>query len=858
MMIRLDQIHDMEPWKILQRECPVCKKTATLFAGNITEQQACMACFHKQLEIKLIQENISQWTWERFSFSLSSLGEIEDRLRALIHFSFFQTMEATPELLVENLGFDTAHPLAWYARQKAHEACLYFKDKEKMIKTILGIEKFGSWQQKANMVKVSYELGSTQPEVIEFIERMASDPSPSVRSCVARIVMAKKVKKIDWAKALYEKLSYDKNLLVREACGMENKDQNDIFLHNAFLERKREARIRANRTIKPKASYNVTEMIINQHCNFPLQGMVYELYLSHIPDLLDKNNYSKDKLAALKQNTNDAFVRILAAAINNDLLFKTILERLPRQVVTLLYLFVWEFEKCEIKTLAQKLDLLMEQDRSDAVLSQQTAMPLQEAVKKDPAYFMFQVCKDWSYHKGDMDFICINRYLSAHIQKRLPAPDFGRLDPVQDIQARFENIHEDSQEIFRQLPVILSFIAQGNLKFNKNGNTPLLGSLKKMATACKIDEFYTNGVKDLAYLKTTLLAEFLNCTAFKPKDLEDLPAFIKKRIHHYFSFKDFTAHSSRGVFGYIKRQMYDLGPNGDERQIRLNFEKILTSLPKGEWVSTCNLTRAAFYDGIDFNPFLEPYEFNSLYIQVDGPAAYPSREKEHIHRLSTYDIITLPYVKAMMFLFGALGMVSLGYSSPENKIYRQYKKPWLSIYDGLKYVKLTEFGNYILGRKKQFINEIIISSAKIEIDEQKTMLSIYGQNPIKQMALEAVGQQINGSSYMVNYQSFLKECDTHKDVEKKIQFFRDNIVKKPPAIWENFFKEVCARMNPLEEVPAMSVFRVKPDRELLTLLTTDKMLKKYVIRAENHHMIVLNSDFSKVKNRLAFFGFFIS
>jgi len=138
------------------------------------------------------------------------------------------------------------------------------------------------------------------------------------------------------------------------------------------------------------------------------------------------------------------------------------------------------------------------------------------------------------------------------------------------------------------------------------------------------------------------------------------------------------------------------------------------------------------------------------------------------------------------------------------------------------------------------------------------MLSIYGEDPIKQMALEAVGQQINGSSYMVNYQSFLKECNTHGDVENKIQFFRDNIAIKPPEIWEDFFTKALGRMNPLEPVPDMAVFRVKPDRELLNLLTRDKILKKYVIRAENHHILLRMADFSPVRKRLAVLGFFIN
>ncbi len=262
-------------------------------------------------------------------------------------------------------------------------------------------------------------------------------------------------------------------------------------------------------------------------------------------------------------------------------------------------------------------------------------------------------------------------------------------------------------------------------------------------------------------------------------------------------------------------------------------------------------------DGIDFNPFSKAYEFTSLYISRNLPN-YSRRDNVYLQKLPTIDILTLPYIKAMMFLMGALGIVELGYSMPENNIFRQYNKPWLTFYDGLKYVRLTGFGSYVIDRKKHFSHDITTQSAEIGINEHKTMLSIFGNDPVKQMALEAVGQQITNSSYMVSYQSFLKDCSTHKDVENKIKFFRDNIIAEPPRIWEVFFNQVLARMNPLEQVPAISVFKVKSDRELLALLTRDNILKKYVIRAENHHIIVKTSDFSKVKKRLALLGFFIS
>ncbi|OQY51688.1 MAG: hypothetical protein B6230_04290 [Desulfobacteraceae bacterium 4572_89] len=856
-MMSLDYIDEMEPWVITHGRCPVCKKTATRFTSNTSGKQKCMNCFHKALETRLIREDISQWTWERFSLSLSSLGSMKDRLIALIHFSVFQSVERLPKLLVENLGFDSPHPLAWYARQKAYEASIYFQDSGKILKTILGLQKFISWQQKANMVKVCYGIDSSSPDVKLFITQMASDSSPNVRCHVADTI---KDDKQAWVKTLFRKLCFDNNPLVREACRMVIKGNTAA---NGGRQGSGENRKLSRQPIKKqKPSYNRTEKFISMYCVFAMPKKIYEQYLSHIPDLLDKKKYKEKDLAALRINCEDSIIRLLAAVLSDKLLFKTVLERLPKQVVMLLYLLVWELRECDSQTAEKKLLQLMEIDSPDTVLdtSSETMarMPLFKAVKKNPAYFLFHIHENWAYGSRDNYTIAINPGLLALIEKIMPFPDFIRLVPVSDIKSRVKKVHKNNNDIFQQLPVILSFIDQGNLRLNKANTSILMSSLKKMANTCQINEYYKNGGKEFNYLKTKLLADFFNCMGpWEPKELENLPGFIKKRINQYFSFTEFESHRSRSAFTYIKHQMEYYDSDDDEMKMRKDLEEIFALLPKGEWISTNNLARMAYYNGIQFNPFAEDYEFDDLYISIKSDYSYRRMERKYVCHFSMYDIITLPFINTMMFFFGALGMVDLGYSYPENTICRQGDKSWLSIFDGLKYVRLTEFGNYILGRKKRFTVDIKIQSSKIEIDEHKTMLSMYGEDPIKKMVLEAVGQQINKSSYMVNYESFLKDCTTHKDVENKIQFFRDNIVEKPPIIWEGFFKEVLARMNPLEPVQVMAVFRVKQDRELLSILATDKILKKHVIKAENYHILVKTTDFSKVKKRLAFLGFFI-
>ncbi len=54
----------------------------------------------------------------------------------------------------------------------------------------------------------------------------------------------------------------------------------------------------------------------------------------------------------------------------------------------------------------------------------------------------------------------------------------------------------------------------------------------------------------------------------------------------------------------------------------------------------------------------------------------------------------------------------------------------------------------------------------------------------------------------------------------------------------------------------MYILKVQPDKELIALLTTDPVLKKHVIKAENYHLIVEKKQYSTVKKRLAQFGFF--
>lgn len=416
------------------------------------------------------------------------------------------------------------------------------------------------------------------------------------------------------------------------------------------------------------------------------------------------------------------------------------------------------------------------------------------------------------------------------------------------------------------MPLILAFIAQDNLEFTKNSDRIKVGSLKKMSTLCKLKEFYGESQTALKYMKTSFLADFLiSGASCKDEEHGNLPLFLKNRIKEYMEFTDSKTLRCRELLNHVKRKKAEFDSDEDEKNIRHSLQTMLTLLPEGEWVSVYNIAKAVFYRELEINPFSHPSE---CHLQLDMappkdtssrlPASLRQNSRVLLSHVNELDAISIPLMKALLFFFGSLNIVALGYSDPENDVYHHPDKPWLTIFDGLQYVRLTDFGAFVLGKKESFAAFLSVEKqpADIIIDENRTMLSIFGEDPVKRLLLESVGKRINKSSYMVDYKSFLKDCSNNHDVENRIDYFRTHISKSPPEIWEIFFKSVLARMQPLEMVKDMHVFKVKPDRELISLLTTDAVLKKYVIRAENYHLLVKKQHYSTVKKRLAQLGFF--
>ena len=632
-----------------------------------------------------------------------------------------------------------------------------------------------------------------------------------------------------------------------------------------------------------KIKYTLLEQTVKQCINchiYPYQKLNIQ-YLNEMRDFIDPNTYGLKKYDDLKENTPLTCIRLIAATLSNKYIFNKLLPTLPAEVGILIYLCTWEnysfFTKADLTRIAtlikdgkDKKEKFPELPASFLPLLGKAFPPKTKwdvEVIQNPAFFLFKIERTWNSSSSTAGYIInIHKDFIPHLKKLLPSPAFYDVVPVPDdyIDPQCYAVYEEKR-FFEQLPAILAFISQDNLEFTKNGDRVKAASLKKMSTLCGMNEFYQEGETALKYLKATLLADFfISGAQWKNEELDDLAIFLKDRINQYLAFTDYKVFQCRELLNYVKRQKPEYDSGKIEKEIRHSFKTLLTLLPKGKWVAVEHVVKAICYRGLPRNPFSTPVEMTYIYIDLSpGTVKRFSLQTEfygrgyavEVSKTNTDQTISLPLMKALLFLFSSLNMVSLAYSEPRNEQYLLKDKPYMSIYDGLTYVRLTDFGAFVLDKEKSFSTGIEKQSAEIILDETRTLLSLLGEDPVKRLALESVGKRATTSSYLVDYHSFLNDCSSSQDVQNKIDYFRTHISKNPPKIWETFFQSVLARMEPLKIVKDMHILKVTPDKELIALLTTDPVLKKHVIKAENYHLIVEKKQYPTVKKRLAQFGF---
>lgn len=608
---------------------------------------------------------------------------------------------------------------------------------------------------------------------------------------------------------------------------------------------------------EPAILIKMRGIVVKSYSNHTLQQL-YNLFLSHF---FSTHRKDFDEIIAPRcfplNLKKDQIFELWAIILTSRELFTELLSIIPEEIRQIFYILTWDGVQ-KVGELEKKIKAQILMPPKEEGWSFFYYYEPQKNVDKSYLFFCFE--------RGEFDssFVTTNKFSANHYHIYLPEeirqvlktyltpPAEYNLLPLSTIP-EVSFLYKSEGEIFKELPLYYEYIRQGYLPLGKDGK-PLKASLKLLMRSSTVKEFYEESNKDLEYLKTNLMVAMLNLAvkAERPKDplslLKEVFDCYLKQAGSLWSFNNLLFHlksKSRAEINYYFE---------NKKKINSALFFLLRELPSGQWVSIENLLRFIELRDINLN-IVEKFSASKFLYYVTSDRY---EQRVYIAPDHNFEAIVAPLVKGSMFLFAAFGLVDLAYTFPANKVLRQKSEDYLSVFDGAQYVQLTELGAYLTGRSSHYTMPIQEEKgAEVVLDPDRLIISLYGEDHLKSLFLQKFADKIGEHRYKIDYASFLRDCYTHRDVEKKIKLFKTEIAPNPSQVWLAFFDQVLARASPITIEDNLLVFKLSSDKELIHLMATDSILKQYILKAENFYIIVERNNYPKVKERLETLGYFI-
>lgn len=402
-------------------------------------------------------------------------------------------------------------------------------------------------------------------------------------------------------------------------------------------------------------------------------------------------------------------------------------------------------------------------------------------------------------------------------------------------------------QIFTELPILDGLFRQGYLTLNDKLKMPV-STLKKLAGQIKLPEFYPDELKQVANLRASLVLPFYVLHWNMPEVKNEQPEKIMRKLfqERALSNLSFLLPLLLPHVGGLKSIYIQSSIRGE---VIVNFIGLVFGLVNSttdkDWISFDQVLKNRMVTGelVTLFPY---FQLNTMVLN-NKLHGYP------IYLDSSFEEISVSFYKGFFFLLASFGLVEIAYT--------QYDDSAPSPFSSLRYFRMTTLGLYVFG----FIDSYTVpenenKEALFELDENNLIVrSLTDANPYESLLAE-MAEPIGRKRYRVTHASLLNSCNTQMEVANKIDFFKHFISDKLPDVWDKFFQSLVLRCKPLNEEQSGKylVYRLDPsNRELLQLLSTDPMIRKYTLRAEGHLLLVEAAHLKEVVTRLKYFGYLL-
>ncbi|MFN8576793.1 MAG: hypothetical protein U0354_08035 [Candidatus Sericytochromatia bacterium] len=280
--------------------------------------------------------------------------------------------------------------------------------------------------------------------------------------------------------------------------------------------------------------------------------------------------------------------------------------------------------------------------------------------------------------------------------------------------------------------------------------------------------------------------------------------------------------------------------------------KVLKKLPVNEWVSIENIIDYISINNLFIKLILE-FTTKEFYYIPNG-----NSYKEEIRNSNLYkNVIIKSAIKASMFLFSSLGLIDIAYYFPKNQ--ETGNDDYISPFDGLRYVRLNDLGANILGLSNNTtkFEHYKKNETKIILDSNKLIISLSQVDTLKASLVRKFAKQISDTKFNITSYSFLFDCNSKEDINKKIKLFKEKISSNIPKNFDDFFKELLNKSNNFEKQSDFVIYRVSKNKELIDLIYKDDDLRDKIIKMEDFQIAIKSENMKKVKERFKEFGYIL-
>ncbi|MBL7978098.1 MAG: hypothetical protein JNN12_07135 [Bacteroidetes Order II. Incertae sedis bacterium] len=386
-----------------------------------------------------------------------------------------------------------------------------------------------------------------------------------------------------------------------------------------------------------------------------------------------------------------------------------------------------------------------------------------------------------------------------------------------------------------------------------------ISTLKELKKVAKIQELYKENKGPRAFVMTNLLANlFINLGI---KIHYDQPLVILKHILDALFMM--PNHITKKIFfSYIYKPNTNFSFDENLQPVLQELQELMRKLEKKVWYSPLHIAQWMYHMNDVFFSYIQSFSVKDLYLD----SAIRENDKinfikKEISFSQIIEVLALPFVRSFFSIMASLGLVEIAYTDPINDEIRVPDEEYLTLFDGIQYVRLTDLGAYFFGQAPTYVyKKEIVESGKtnIELDPDFLMITISKPDSIKEANLSRFAEQVATCRFRADFRSFLKNCTTVEEANERIKDFQ-RVVEVPitewPINWLEFIVKIRTRIRPIRAVATYQVFKLDDDPDLLQLFLTDPVLSKLILRAENRHIMVEHAHVSELKGRLGVLGY---